>query len=200
MNTPKPLLLLLASSFLFLSCASAGTSSEKKSDPAEQNPGPTSDETPRKREAKNEELKSDEPKPDPKNPGEISLAAINVVRRANGIFLYKYKETMDSIVPDKDYETVRRITNPQVIADLKAALSDNAGYKQQYVSRCLPVWDYGLEFRDGEKKKTFLFSFRCNTMKLVEDRLFRDFSPQRAVLYPLFNFEINEKTSVEGKK
>lgn len=188
-------LLLPASLLLFLSCASAGPSHESKSDPGRQNPG-TAVEPSKKREAA---VEPTEVKPDPQNPGEISLAAINVVRRATGVFLYKYKETMDSIVPDKDYEVVRRITNPQVIADLKSQLSDNAGYKQQYVSRCLPVWDYGLEFRDGDKKKTFLFSFRCNTMKLVEDRLFRDFSPQRAALYALFNFEINEKTSVEGK-
>lgn len=197
MNHPALRILLFASISIFLTCASAGPQPRGKTDPEEQTSGNTAGDAPKKRQAAEE---ADEPRPDAKNPGEISLAAINVVRRANGIFLYKYKETMDSIVPDKDYESVRRITNPQVIADLKKVLSENADYKQQYVSRCLPVWDYGLEFRDGEKKKTFLFSFRCNTMKLYEDRLFRDFSPQRAALYALFNYEINEKTSVEGKK
>lgn len=132
------------------------------------------------------------------NPGEIPLATINVIQRAKGIYLYTYKETMDPIDPYKDYETKRRITDPQIIERLKKILADNADYKQQYTARCLPVWEYGLEFRGSEgDHRTFLFSFRCNTLKLVEERVWRDFTPQKTELYSLLRYEINDQTSVQ---
>ncbi|MBI3396432.1 MAG: hypothetical protein HY042_11395 [Spirochaetia bacterium] len=135
-----------------------------------------------------------------KNPGEISLQAINVVRKAPGIYVYTYKETLNPIDPRKDYESVRRLTDEKIIAQFRRLMSENAGYKQQFTARCMPVWDYGIEFRDKDETRTFLFSFRCDTLKLVEDKIFRDFSPQHAELYNLFSTQINDRTSVPGNK
>src|SRR5687767_9027731 len=81
------------------------------------------------------------------NPGEIPLSTINVIQRARGVFVYTYREIMDPIDPLKDFTSKRRITDEDIIDRLKKILADNADYKQQYTARCMPVWDYGVEFR-----------------------------------------------------
>jgi len=132
-----------------------------------------------------------------KNPGTIPLSSVNVIQKATGVFVYTYKETLDPLDPFTDFESKRRIQDPQIIERLKKLLTENAQYTPDFRARCLPVWDYGLEFRESEsEKRMFLFSFRCNQLKLVEERVFRDFSPQRTELYALLRYEINDQTSV----
>lgn len=122
---------------------------------------------------------------------------IDVVQRSSGVVVYRYAETMEPIDPRKDFESRRQITDPGVIADLKRIMADNAGYTPDFKARCLPVWDIGIEFRSAETSRLYLFSFRCNTMKSVEDNLFKDFTPQRTDLYALLQYEINPRTSAE---
>lgn len=134
------------------------------------------------------------------SPGQAAARAIKVVQRATGVFVYQYAETMEPIRPLQDFVSVRKVIDPGVIKELKRLLSENADYKPQFTARCLPVWDYGLEFREKEQSSLFLFSFRCGTLKLVAETLFKDFGPQRTAFYSIFKYEINEKTSVVVKK
>lgn len=133
---------------------------------------------------------------DPQNPGEVPLKAIETVQRAQGVFVYRYGENMADIEPRKDFEEARRIVDSQVIHELKTLLSENAAYTQQFTARCLPSWDYGLEFRESpEKRTTFLFSFRCNQMMIYEEKVYRDFTPQSVKFYALLRYELNERTT-----
>jgi len=128
--------------------------------------------------------------------GAQSNRNVEIVQKSNGVFVYHYAETIEQIDPRKDFDSVRQVTDPDVIAHLKKILKDNADYTPQFKARCLPVWDAGIEFRTAEESRMFLFSFRCNTIKAVEENLFKDFTPQRDELYPLLRFEINERTSL----
>ncbi|MCR9143667.1 MAG: hypothetical protein NXI24_15570 [bacterium] len=132
----------------------------------------------------------------PENPGEVPLKAIETVQRSRGVFVYRYSENMGDINPLKDFVEARRIIDSQVIGELKGLLTENAEYSPQFTARCLPSWDYGLEFRESpEKRTTFLFSFRCNQMMIFEDRVYRDFSPQSVKFYALLKYELNERTT-----
>lgn len=139
-----------------------------------------------------------QPIPEAQNPGEIPLKAIETVQRSRGVFVYRYNENMADIDPQKDFIEARRIVDAQVIHELKGLLSKNAEYTAQFTARCLPSWDYGLEFRESpEKRTTFLFSFRCNQMMIYEEKVYRDFSPQSVKFYALLRYELNERTTRE---
>ncbi|MBL8021292.1 MAG: hypothetical protein JNM27_16600 [Leptospirales bacterium] len=125
-----------------------------------------------------------------------SPRGIEIVQKANGVYIYSYAETIDPIDPRKDFQSVRQVTDPEVIARLKKILKDNSNYDPQFKARCLPVWDAGIEFRAEQESRLYLFSFRCNTIKSVEENMFKDFTPQRGELYPLLRFEINDRTSL----
>ncbi len=134
--------------------------------------------------------------PVPENPGEVPLKAIETVQRSRGVFVYRYGENMADIDPRKDHTEVRRIIDARVLRELKQLLAENAEYSPQYRARCLPSWDYGLEFRESpEKRATFLFSFRCNQMMIYEEKVYRDFSPQSVKFYALLKYELNERTT-----
>ena len=124
------------------------------------------------------------------------LGAVEVVQRDQGVFVYSYAETLDELDPFRDYESKRRITNANVVQELRQLITENQSWNPEYTKRCLPVWDYGVEFRDSpDSSTTYLFSFRCQTLKQVEAGLFRDFEPQAVRLYALLTYEVNDRTS-----
>ena len=128
-----------------------------------------------------------------------SEKGIDVVQRANGVFIYRYDETLEKIDPRKDFKAKKQVTEQSVIADLKRLLKDNTDYTPNFKARCMPVWDAGIEFRTATETRMYLFSFRCNTVKSVEDNTFKDFTPQRTELYGLLMYEINDRTSYSGR-
>lgn len=128
-----------------------------------------------------------------------SERGIDIVQRSTGIFVYRYAETMDQIDPRKDFISKKQITDPAVAADLRRIMADAAGYTPDFKARCMPVWDLGIEFRTASETRMYLFSFRCNTMKSVEDNLFKDFTPQRTDLYSLLQYEINSRTTIDWR-
>ena len=133
---------------------------------------------------------------EPRNPGEVPLKAVEIVQRARGVFVYRYAENMADIDPLKDFESARRIVDSKIIHELKQQLAENAEYSPQFTARCLPSWDYGLEFRESrEKRRTILFSFRCKQMMIYEEKVYRDFTPQSVKFYALFNYELDEGTT-----
>jgi hypothetical protein len=137
-----------------------------------------------------------QPPSEPENPGEAPLKAIETLQRSRGVFVYRYNENMADIDPHKDFAEARRIVDAQVIHELKDLLSENAAYSPRFTARCLPSWDYGLEFRESpEKRTTFLFSFRCNQMMIYEEKVYRDFSPRSVKFYALLRYELNERTT-----
>lgn len=134
--------------------------------------------------------------PEARNPGPISERSIEIVQKSRGVFVYSYAETLDEIQPYEDYKTKREITSDGVIRDLRALLAANAEYQPQFTARCLPVWEYGVEFRESpEERRMFLFSFRCNVLVQYEERSYRDFSPQATDIYALLEYEVNERSS-----
>jgi len=133
--------------------------------------------------------------PPPRNPGPVSPRGIKNIKRADGIFIYSYRETLNKINPHRDYKTKMRVTDRTLIKRFRGLLAKNALYQPAYKKRCLPVWDTGLEFREKNVSRTFLFSFRCKTMKLVEENIYRDFKREYAGFYALFRYEINSRTS-----
>src|SRR5688572_27353925 len=92
-----------------------------------------------------------------------SARGVEIVQKANGVYIYSYAETIDPIDPRKDFQSVRQVTDPEVIARLKKILKDNSAYDPQFKARCMPVWDAGIEFRAEQESRLYLFSFRCNT-------------------------------------
>lgn len=127
---------------------------------------------------------------------EPRLQAIEIVRRARGVFVHRYAENMADIDPRKDAESSRRVVDARVIHELKTLLTATEDYAPEYRVRCLPSWDTGLEFRESaEKRTTILFSFRCNQMMLFEERAYRDFTPQSVKFYALLNYELNDTTT-----
>ncbi|MBX7058723.1 MAG: hypothetical protein K1X75_11715 [Leptospirales bacterium] len=131
------------------------------------------------------------------NPGPISNEAIAIVSHAPAIYVYRYAETVNELRPYSDYQSIRKLSDGGLIRDIKLLMAQNRDYQPQFTARCLPVWDYGLEFRISEdRRRMFLFSFRCNTMMSYEDRAYRDFSPQAVQLYALIHYEISDRTSL----
>lgn len=129
---------------------------------------------------------------------EPRLQAIEIVRRARGVFVYRYKDNFADIDPRKDATDSRRVTDARVIHELKTLLgaTEPQEYAPELRVRCLPSWDTGLEFRESaEKRTTVLFSFRCNQMMLFEERAYRDFTPQSVKFYALLNYELNDSTT-----
>ena len=132
---------------------------------------------------------------EPQNPGPITPQTLEIIQNASEIFVYAYQEKVGSLDIKKDILSVRRLTDRDLIANFKRLLGENATYQPQYKKRCLPVWDYGLEFRDKNASRTFLFSFRCDTMKINEEKVYRDFTRERTELFALFKYEVNDLTS-----
>ena len=127
----------------------------------------------------------------------MNARGIETVQKASGVFYYTYAETLDQIDPLADYQEKREITDGRLIQELKGLMASNEGYSPEFKARCLPMYEYGLEFRENpEQRTTFLFSFRCNTMHYKEKKLWKDFSPIRARLYTLLTYQINDSTSV----
>lgn len=126
-----------------------------------------------------------------------SERGIDIIQKSSGVFIYRYAETMEQVDPRKDYLSKKQISDGAVIADLKRIMADSAGYTPDFKARCLPVWDIGIEFRSGTESRLYLFSFRCNTMKSVEENQFKDFTPQRTDLYSLLQYEINPRTTID---
>jgi hypothetical protein len=133
------------------------------------------------------------------NPGQISLRAIETIQRSQGVFVYTYAESLEAFDPYTAFESRRQLTEANVVRDIRALLSENREYQQQFTARCLPVWEYGVEFRESPERKTlFLFSFRCNTLMAYEEKAYRDFSPQAVRLYALLRYEVNARSSRPG--
>lgn len=133
--------------------------------------------------------------PPAKYPGPISGETLAITRNASAILVYTYPEKVGGLDPYKDAESVRTVSNRDLIYRFQRLLEQNAEFQPQYRKRCLPVWDYGVEFRSGSKSRMFLFSFRCNSMKIHEENIFRDFERERTDLYALLRYEVNAQTS-----
>ncbi len=134
---------------------------------------------------------------DAQNPGEVPEESLQIVRNARSVYVYRYEENMGDIDPHADFTSARRVTEAAAIQELRALLSENAAYSPQFTARCLPSWDYGLEFRENDERRvTFLFSFRCNQMMIYERKVYRDFTPQSVKFHALFSFELDEDTTI----
>lgn len=132
----------------------------------------------------------------PEQPGPAGIErAIEVVQSKSGVYVYTYAETMDDIDPKKDYVAKYRVFDEPLIARLRKAIAENRDYSPEFKARCLPMWEYGLEFREPKATATFLFSFRCNTIRYVEGNLFKDFTPQRAQFFQFFRYEVRPETA-----
>ncbi|MCS7204203.1 MAG: hypothetical protein NZ853_00735 [Leptospiraceae bacterium] len=118
--------------------------------------------------------------------------AIKVLHKKEGVYLYEYKETLDSIDPYKDYIKKYKITKKSVIERLTQLVIDNQNYQPDFKARCLPVWEYGLEFRRENESKFFLLSFRCRTLMDVHARTYKDFTPQFVEFYKIIKYELDE--------
>ncbi len=113
--------------------------------------------------------------------------------------MYTYAESLEAFDPYTSFDSRRQLTEANVIRDIRALLSENRDYQQQFTARCLPMWEYGVEFRESpERKSLFLFSFRCNTLMAYEEKAYRDFSPQAVRLYALLRYEVNARSSRPG--
>lgn len=146
-------------------------------------------------------VKRDTEPGDARNPGPVSDATMAIVGAAPAVYVYRYAETIEQIDPYRDYRSIRKLTDGALIRDIKALVRENRDYQPQFTARCLPVWDYALEFRKSEsERRLFLFSFRCNTMMSFEDRAYRDFSPQAVRLYALIRYEINDRSSADASR
>lgn len=121
--------------------------------------------------------------------------AIEVVQSRSGVYLYTYAETIEPIEPRKDYLEKYRVYDQTIVANLRKLIAENREYSPDFKARCLPVWDYGLEFREEKEAVLFLFSFRCNTIRYVEGNLFKDFTPQRTEFFKIFRYEIKPETA-----
>lgn len=126
----------------------------------------------------------------------LSHRAIEVIEKKEGVYLYSYPETIEEINPKKDFIKKYRIHNRNIIEKLNQLILSNKEYDPIFKAKCLPIWDYGLEFRSKEESYMFLFSFRCNTIKYVNENLFKDFSPQSTEFYKIFKYEIDDKNSL----
>ena len=115
--------------------------------------------------------------------------AITVIQKSKGVFLFPFE-------PYSDFISKREITNAEIVAEIKAILEENKKFEPEYKKRCLPKWEMGLEFRETlADKKMLLFSFDCSTMMIYEDKIYKDFEPQKIRLYGLLNYQINSSTS-----
>ncbi|GIX41523.1 MAG: hypothetical protein KatS3mg129_1256 [Leptospiraceae bacterium] len=121
--------------------------------------------------------------------------AIEVIRKKEGVYFYTYPETIEPIDPLKDYIKKYRIHKEEIIIKIQKLITENREYKPQFKARCLPVWDYGLEFRSSKESHIFLFSFRCRTIKYVNENIFKDFTPQSLEFYKIFKYEIDDKSA-----
>ncbi|MFN3605217.1 MAG: hypothetical protein ACK4UJ_10970 [Leptonema sp. (in: bacteria)] len=126
----------------------------------------------------------------------LNSRAIEIIQKKEGVYFYIYPETIDPINPERDYSKKYKIHNKQILESLKQLILANKEYEPEFKARCLPVWDYGLEFRSLQESHFFLFSFRCNTIRYVNENLFKDFSPQSLLFYKIFKYEIDEKNSI----
>jgi len=133
-------------------------------------------------------IQTEEPKP-------LSERAIAVIRRSTGVYAYKYKETLKPIDPHQDYLWIRKITSKSMVASCQKMLAETLQYHKNYKKRCLPVWDYAIEFRQKEASSTFLFSMRCQTLKHHEEEKYHYFGNHKNYFYELFNTELNDTTS-----
>ncbi len=127
----------------------------------------------------------------------LNNKAIQVIQKSEGIYLYVYEETIEPLNPYKDYKEKYRITSQNIITRLSKLISENKEYTPEFKAKCLPVWDYGLEFKKKEETYLFLFSFRCKTIHYVNENLYKDFSPQSVEFYQIFKYEIDEKSSTK---
>jgi hypothetical protein len=121
--------------------------------------------------------------------------AIEVIRKKEGVYFYTYPETIKPIDPLKEYTKKYRISKEEIIVKLQKLLTENKEYMPEFKAKCLPIWDYGLEFRSQKESYIFLFSFRCRTIKYVNENLFKDFTPQSLEFYKIFKYEIDENSS-----
>lgn len=117
----------------------------------------------------------------------ISERGIQVVRSASGVFLYTYPETLEALDPLADYTTQLRVTDADHIRELESLITETLQYTHDYRKRCYPVWQYGLEFRKSPtERRTFLFSFPCGTIKLLEEGIYRDFDDRKSQFQKIF--------------
>ena len=133
--------------------------------------------------------------PPARYPGPLSAETLAITRNAREILVYTYPEKVGGLQPNRDFTSVRKVSDLALIYRFQGLLEQNAVFQPEYRKRCMPVWDYGVEFRAGAVKRTFLFSFRCNTMMIHEENIFRDFGRERVGLYALLRYEVNSFTS-----
>jgi len=125
----------------------------------------------------------------------LNNRAIETIRKKEGVYFYTYPETLEPIDPYNDYTKKYRIYKEDIIANLQKLILENREYTPAFKAKCLPIWDYGLEFREKQESHFFLFSFRCRTIKYVNENIFKDFTPQSLEFYKIFRYEIDENSA-----
>jgi hypothetical protein len=125
----------------------------------------------------------------------LNNRAIETVQKKEGVYFYTYPETLEFIDPYKDYTKKYRIYKEDIITNLQRLIIQNREYTPAFRAKCLPIWDYGLEFRQKQESHFFLFSFRCRTIKYVNENIFKDFTPQSLEFYKIFKYEIDESSA-----
>lgn len=122
----------------------------------------------------------------------VGTRAIEVVPKYDAVRALRYPDTLDELDFRRDFSKAQRIETLQDFERFATLLRANREYHPEYRKRCLPVWDYGLEFLNENKKpgRLILFSFRCATLQIRDpgeaQGLYRDFEPQRRDFYELF--------------
>ncbi len=131
---------------------------------------------------------------------EFSSRAIEIIQKKEGVYLYLYRETLEPINPLEDFIKKYKVYNQETIQKLETLILSNREYEPEFKAKCLPVWDYGLEFRLGQESQLFLFSFRCKTIKYVNENLFKDFTPQSDQFYAIFKNIDNSANLIQQKE
>ena len=119
--------------------------------------------------------------------------AIEVVPRYEAMRALRYRDTLDAMDYRKDFTKEVQLEAADALAFARL-LEAEPEFTDWYRKRCLPVWDYGLEFlgKKANPGRLVLFSFRCATIYIREpgekpgNGYYRDFGEEREKFYALF--------------
>jgi hypothetical protein len=124
---------------------------------------------------------------------QVRTRAIEVVPRYEAMRALRYRDTLDAQDYRKDFTKEAQVQAEDALAFARL-LEAEPEFAGAYRKRCLPVWDYGLEFlgKQARPGRLVLFSFRCATIYIREPGqkpgtgYYRDFGDQREKFYVLF--------------
>ena len=91
--------------------------------------------------------------PEARNPGPVSKDTLAIVRHASEIYVYTYPQKIGGLDPHKDPRTRKRITDRFLVDSFRKLIEANAVFQPAYRKRCMPIYDYGIEFRAQGKRR-----------------------------------------------